>query len=229
MGLKRNLTSEEICDQILFWRQYVSREKISIRISNIVYMGMGEPFANKVAVFESIRTLTDKEIYGFGQRHLSVSTAGIVPGIREFADTFSQVNLAVSLHAPNNSLRETLMPIAKSYPLDKLMDVLTYYVKKTNRQLFIEYILLKDINDRDKDAVGLGNLLQDSFSENMQLIHVNLIVYNATGTELEASSKERARRFEKILSQFKISASIRKNLGQEIQGACGQLSTKQQR
>ncbi|MGI5828415.1 MAG: radical SAM protein [Patescibacteria group bacterium] len=147
MGFIRNMTAEEICDQILFWRQYIAKKKLPIRVTNIVYMGMGEPFANKEKVFESIRWLTDKNLYGFGQRHLSISTSGIVPGIREFADTFPQLNLAVSLHAPNDALRETLMPVARTYPLSELMKGLDYYVKKTNRQVFIEYILLKNIND----------------------------------------------------------------------------------
>jgi len=225
MGFIRSMTTEEICDQILFWRQYIASNQLKIHISNIVYMGMGEPFANKEEVFESIRWSTDKNLYGFGQRHLSVSTSGIVPGIKEFTDTFPQVNLAISLHAPTNELRQELMPVAKTHPLDQLVTAMQYYIAKTNRQLFIEYILFEGKNDQDKHAVALGNLITDNFAKQKHLIHVNLIVYNPIQAELRAASQERVTRFKQILEQFRIAVTIRKSLGQEVEGACGQLST----
>jgi 23S rRNA (adenine2503-C2)-methyltransferase len=225
MGLKRDLNSEEICDQILFWKLYISKNKLKIRIGNIVYMGMGEPFANKKNVFESMQILTDSQLYNFGQRHISVSTCGIVPVISEFAKKFSQINLAISLHAPNDKLRSQLMPINKVHNLKQLFPALAKYAQKTNRQIFFEYILIKNINDSDKHALQLGQLFEDYFEKNRHLIHVNLIVFNETDNEFVGSTKNRLQKFKDILEEMKISTSIRKSLGQEIKGACGQLKS----
>ncbi|NMC36180.1 23S rRNA (adenine(2503)-C(2))-methyltransferase RlmN [Candidatus Beckwithbacteria bacterium] len=226
MGLTRNLRAEEICDQVLFWKHYLAQHKLSHRISNLVFMGMGEPFANWENVSASIIWLTDPKLYGFGQRHISVSTSGLVPGIKQFADTFSQVNLAISLHAPNDTLRSQLMPINKRYALAELISAMKYYLAKTNRQIFIEYLLLHEVNDSDKQAVELGNLLTDQFGDSKHLIHVNLIVYNQTDTDFKPATKDQAEHFAAILKEFRISASIRKSLGTDIAGACGQLSAK---
>jgi 23S rRNA (adenine(2503)-C(2))-methyltransferase len=225
MGLKRNLSTEEITDQILFWKQYIAKNRLNIRISNIVYMGMGEPFINKEAVFESIEIFSSSSLYNIGNRKLSVSTCGITQVIEEFATRFPQVNLAISLHAPNQELREKIMPVAKIYPLENLMKQLKKYIQKTNRQLFIEYILLSNENDTDKHAIQLGNLISDYFTDKLHLIHINLIVYNPTNSNLQPTSKEQVQKFKRILENFKIGTTVRKNLGQEIKGACGQLAS----
>ncbi len=225
-GFTRNLTSEEICDQILFWRQYVVSQKLKIRISNIVYMGMGEPFANLDPVLESIQWFIDPKLYGFGQRHISVSTCGIPAGIDKLAQVFPQVNLALSLHAPNDDLRKEIMPVARQFSLEEVMNSLKEYVQNTNRQVFIEYVMLAHKNDTDKHALELGNLLTSFFKDKFHLIHVNLIPYNSTGNTFIGSSIERMGKFESILTHFHISTTIRKSLGQDISGACGQLKGK---
>jgi len=225
MGLIRNLTAEEICDQILFWRQYITNSKLKIRISNIVYMGMGEPFLNQKAVFQSLAWLTDPKLYAFGQRHISVSTCGIVPGIEAFARQFPQVNLAISLHAPSDELRERLMPVAKQFSLEQLMTSLVNYLSLTNRQLFFEYVMLSSINDDDQHALALGNLIKKSYQDKLHLIHLNLIPYNLTGDKFTGSDDKKIKRFANILKEFHISSTVRKSLGQEIAGACGQLSS----
>jgi 23S rRNA (adenine2503-C2)-methyltransferase len=226
MGFVRNLTSEEITDQILFWRQHIANKKLKIRIQNIIYMGMGEPLANTEIVFDSINNFINPNLFGFGSRHLSVSTCGLPSEIKKFADTFSQVNLAISLHAGSQALREKLMPIAKQFPLDQLFDSIHYYLEKTNRKVFFEYILISNENDSDKQALELANLLSNNFSDKLHIIHVNLINFNPIKTDTKATTKDRIKKFQRILENFKISTTIRKSLGQDIAGACGQLYTK---
>jgi 23S rRNA (adenine2503-C2)-methyltransferase len=153
----------------------------------------------KITYITSLEVLTNPQIYNFGSRHISVSTCGIVPVIREFVDKFPQINLAISLHASNQVLREKLMPIAKSYPLSDLMTSLNYYLEKTNRKIFFEYILLFNENDSDKHAIELVNLLSDSFPNKLHLVHINLIVYNQTDTSLSPVSREKAEHFSQIL------------------------------
>lgn len=225
-GLTRNLTAEEITDQILFWRQYIFQNKLKIRISNIVYMGMGEPLLNTDSVFQSLNWLIDPILYGVGQRHISISSCGIIPQIADFAQKFPQINLAISLHAPDDQLRSQLMPVNRQYPLTQLMLVLQNYLKQSNRQLFFEYVMLKDVNDTDDHAIKLGNLLKDYFADMIQLIHVNLIPYNTTNDKFCGSSEIRIKHFERILKQQHIGTTIRKSLGQDIKGACGQLRGK---
>jgi len=222
-GMQRNLTAEEIADQVLFWKQYISQNKLNIRINNIVYMGMGEPMINIENVFQSIYWLIDKELYAIGQRHISISTCGVVPGIESFTKQDWQVNLAISLHAPNDILRSKLMPIAKRYPIKQLMNALRNYLLLSNRQIFIEYIMLGGLNDVDSCAVELGNLLQDNFGNLLHLVHVNLIPYNNTEGDFLQSSSQQLDKFSRILSHFHISSTIRQSLGQDILGACGQL------
>jgi 23S rRNA (adenine2503-C2)-methyltransferase len=225
-GLTRNLTSEEICDQILFWRQYIAQQNLKIRITNIVYMGMGEPFTNLEAVLESIGWFIDPKLYGFGQRHISVSTCGIPAGIEALARTFPQVNLAVSLHAPSDNLRKELIPVAHQFSLEQLMSSLGTYLTTTNRQIFFEYVMLSGKNDADTYAIELGNLLTSYFPGRLHLVHVNLIPYNVTGNDFFGSTIERMEKFESILNHFHIRSTIRKSLGQDISGACGQLKGK---
>ena len=226
LGFFRNLTTEEITDQVLFWRQYIRVNDIDARLSNVVYMGMGEPMHNKKGVFASLRELMNPETFGIGARHLSVSTAGLVPAMREFVDNFPQVNLALSLHAANDELRLKLMPINKAYPLEKLADTLRYAMEQTNRKIFIEYIMLEGENDSDKHANELADYLLSIGRP--ALLHCNLIVYNPTDTPAHhrQATRQRARAFCDVLSARGLPATIRRNLGRDVEGACGQLALK---
>lgn len=221
MGFTRNLTAEEISDQVLFWKQYMRRQNIEGQLSNVVYMGMGEPMLNFDQVKESIRNLTDPELFGLGHRSIAVSTAGVAPGIDRFADEMSQVNLALSLHAANNALRNRLVPVNKAYPLEELKKSLQRYFKKNKRKVFIEYVLLSGENDRLEHAKELIRFIRDVGS--VHLLHVNLIVWNPTDTSHVSSQRETAMKFKEFLLARGVHATLRKNLGLDISGACGQL------
>lgn len=222
MGFKRNLTSEEITDQILFWKQYLKKNKIEGSFSNIVYMGMGEPFNNWKEVSESINILTDEKLFGFGSRSLSVSTSGIVSGIEKMANEFPQVNLAISLHFASDEKRSRFMPVNQVDNLESLKNGLKKYFQITKRKVFLEYIMLDGINDTALDAKMLADFI---FSiGNTHLLHVNLIRYNTTSEQLTPSTKTRTQNFKAELEKHKVSATIRKSLGDEIKAACGQLA-----
>lgn len=253
-GFKRNLTSEEITDQVLFWRQYMannfefrisnfesnSNDKISnlkldhskfkidskLKIKNskfsVVYMGMGEPFLNWDNVSQSMKDLINPELFGFGSRSISVSTAGIPEGIEKMAAEFGQVNLAISLHFPTDAGRSKFMPINKKFNLSELMNSLRTYVRTCNRKVFLEYIMLDGINDSMDDADNLIKYVKSIGK--LQLFHVNLIRYNATSGELQPSPAGVVREFRDYLSRNGISVTTRKSLGEDIQGACGQLA-----
>lgn len=221
LGFKRNLTAEEIADQVLFWRQYLKKFQ-SHNISNVVYMGMGEPFLNWENVSESLKILTDKNLLGMGSRSISVSTSGIVEGIEKMAHEFPQVNLAISLHFADDTRRSQFMPVNKKDNLESLRQGLKKYFQATNRQVFIEYIMLDRINDTPEDARKLASYIKSI--EKLQLLHVNLIRYNATIPDLKPSSREKTEHFKKMLSENGVSATIRKSMGEEIKGACGQLA-----
>jgi len=231
MGFKRNLTAEEISDQILFWRQYLKAKNLNLKsknskgentLSNIVYMGMGEPFLNWENVRDSLRMFTQKDLFGLGSRSLSVSTAGISDMIEKFADEFPQVNLAVSLHFADEAKRSEYMPINRNYNLEKLRASLKKYFLKTKRKVFLEYIMLDEANDSEKDAKKLVKYIQSI--GNIKLLHVNLIRYNSISNSMNPSSKEKTVRFKNFLLESGINVTIRKSLGQDIQGACGQLA-----
>lgn len=224
MGYLRNLKPEEICDQVLFWKQYLSRTNKTDAISNVVYMGMGEPFLNFDAVRTSIEMLTDIDYFGFSRRSISVSTAGIIPGIDRFTNELKQVNLAISLHAANNTLRAKLAPINKAYPLEMLVKSLRHYFVKNHRKVFLEYVLLKDENDKISHAKELMEFMSQVGSE--RLLHVNLIVWNPTDTNHAPATRESAVKFRDYLSDNGVHVTIRKNLGLDIAGACGQLAVK---
>lgn len=227
MGLLRNLTSEEITDQVLYWRQFIERRKMKARLSNVVYMGMGEPFHNTKQVFASIEELKNPETFNMGSRHISVSTSGLLKPIYEMADRFPQVNLAISLHAANDTLRSGIMPINKAFPLDKLATALNEYLQKTNRKVFIEYILLEDENDSLEHARELVDFLNTI--KPRKLLHVNLIVYNQTDSKHRQASRATATEFKDYIDSRGMSVTIRKNLGRDIDGACGQLAVLDQK
>lgn len=221
-GLKRNLSPDEIISQYLFWAQYLKKNKPEEKITGVVFMGMGEPFFNYDALAESIRVMTDPELIGLGDRHISVSTAGHVPGIRRFAKDFPQVNLAISLHAVEDELRTRLVPLNEKYPLEQLSKAIKDYIYSTKRKVFIEYVLLGGVNDSQTAAKKLSDWIKSV--ENVKYFNVNLIPYNDTAREFKAPAKERAQIFSNLLLMFAISATIRKSLGADIKGACGQLA-----
>ncbi|MBD3328413.1 23S rRNA (adenine(2503)-C(2))-methyltransferase RlmN [Candidatus Peregrinibacteria bacterium] len=219
LGFYRNLNYEEIHDQVLFYSQKLVQE--GKRISNIVFMGMGEPFMNYDEVIRSINFFNDKSGLNIGARSITVSTSGICEGINKLADFDKQVNLAVSLHAPNQKLRENIMPIARKYDLKKLMEEIENYIKKTNRRVSYEYIMLKGINDSEECATQLSGLIKD------QLCHVNLIPYNETDhAGKSTSNNDTINRFRDIISNNGIAVTVRKNMGNDIDAACGQLANK---
>lgn len=233
IGFKRDLTAEEITDQILFWRQYLKGDfkmfenrKLEITncnvISNIVYMGMGEPFNNWKNVSESIRNFIDKKLFGFGSRCLSVSTSGITEGIVKLAQEFPQVNLAISLHFARDEKRSRFMPVNKKDNMESLRNALKKYFQITKRKVFLEYIMLEGINDTALDARLLAEYVKSTGFR--QLLHVNLIRYNTTSFELKPSSKNKTNFFKTELEKYHLSVTIRKSLGDEIKAACGQLA-----
>ena len=191
------------------------------KVTNIVFMGMGEPFHNYENVMNAVYILNDPKKLAFGSRHITISTSGVVSQIKKFTQEGLQVNLAISLHAPNEKLRSSLMPINDTYSLEALMDSLDEYVKKTGRRIFYEYIMLKDKNDSCDCAQELGKLLQG------KLAHVNLIPFNPGANEEILGSEEKGiRAFQKVLTDYGVPSTIRVTLGQDIDGACGQLATK---
>jgi 23S rRNA (adenine2503-C2)-methyltransferase len=219
LGFKRNLTTEEITDQVLYFQLRLIAE--GERVDNIVYMGMGEPFLNYENVMKSIQIFNDKLTFNIGARHMTVSSSGIIPGIEKFIKDGGQVNLAISLHAPNQFLRIKLMPISKRYVLSDLMEICKKYIERTHRRVSYEYVMLDRVNDSEKDAHELSKLLRG------QLCHVNLIPYNETDMKgMKGSPKNRVDNFKSILEIHHIPVTVRMSLGKDIAAACGQLAAK---
>ena len=160
LGFKRNLAADEIVDQVLLFARYLKKE--NLRATNAVFMGMGEPFLNYENVLSGIRILNDKDGFNLGARKMSISTAGITQGIDKFAKENLQVNLAISLHAPNQELRQKLMPISKKYSLAKVIRSVENYVAKTNRQIMFEYLLIRGVNDSEEQAKELADIMNNS-------------------------------------------------------------------
>ncbi|MBN1494250.1 23S rRNA (adenine(2503)-C(2))-methyltransferase RlmN [Candidatus Peregrinibacteria bacterium] len=219
MGFRRNLTYEEIVDQALYFEQELLTK--GERVNHIVFMGMGEPFLNYDEVIKAAKMFNDPAGFNISFRHITVSTSGIIPGIKQMINDIPQANLAVSLHAPNDKLRKKLMPVAKTYLMNELMETCKEYTHKTHRRITYEYVMLKDINDSDKCAHELSSLLRG------QLCHVNLIPFNETYSKgIKASVKNRIDSFAHILKINGIPATIRVSMGKEINAACGQLAGK---
>ncbi len=224
LGLRRDLTSDEIVSQAVFWRGYLRENNIAGTYTNIVYMGMGEPFMNWENVKESITILTDESLCDFPNRGVSVSTSGVVPGIEKFADTFGQINLAISLHFAFDEKRDEYMPVNKAYNLERLKKSLQYYLSKNKRRLFIEYIMLDGINDSKEDAVALTKYLRSIGDK--KLIIVNLIKYNSIDEGFTPSTTDSVQKFKELVKRGGIACTIRKSIGDDIHGACGQLAGK---
>lgn len=222
LTFKRSLTWEEMADQVIYFARYLKRN--NEELNHVVYMGIGEPFRNYDNLMKSLNILMDPRYVGLGARKITVSTAGIVEKIRQFADEPFQVNLALSLHAPTQELREKIMPIALRYKLDDLMDAIRYYTEKTGRRISFEYVMLKGINDTEKCAKQLAKLVKG------MLCHVNLIPYNATDIpDIHGSEKQTIHTFQEILKEAGVAATTRVSLGQDIAAACGQLANKAQK
>jgi 23S rRNA (adenine2503-C2)-methyltransferase len=215
-GLIRNLEPSEMLEQIY----YIERQ-LDCPISNIVVMGTGEPFDNYDNLLKFLRIITSKEGRNLSQRSITVSTCGIVPRIDQFANEGLQVNLAISLHGPDDEIRQSMMPIAKKYQYDILLASCKNYTDKTNRRITFEYSLINGVNDSVEQATKLAASLKG------MLCHVNLIQVNQVeGKDYTKTSESKAERFKNILIKHHISTTIRRSLGRDIEAACGQLRRK---
>ena len=214
---KRNLETYEIVLQIL-----KVEELTGLRVSHIVVMGIGEPFDNYENVMKFLEIVNNPFGLEIGQRHMTVSTCGIVPKIYEYADFPLQVNLAISLHASNNKTRDILMPINKAYKIEELIEAISYYIDKTNRRVTIEYILIEDINDSVKDANELADILRGLN------VYINLIPYNEVlENPYKRSPLENRQRFYDTLKKRGLNVTLRREQGSDIDAACGKLRSKE--
>jgi 23S rRNA (adenine2503-C2)-methyltransferase len=215
MGFKRDLTPQEIVDQILYWNQKIYPKYVG----RVVFMGMGESFLNWDNILAAINIINSKDGLNIGARKISISTAGIVDKIVEFANLGTQINLAVSLHSTDQKKRESFMPIAKKYKLNELKKACLYYVNKTNRQLFFEYALMnKNTNQND------AKLLVD-FIKSHHLFFLNLIPLNPINDGMNPATKDQQKLFINYLNKNNIEYSLRHSFGQNLKAACGQLAT----
>lgn len=212
-GLSRNLTAGEIMSEILVVEKYLND-----RINHIVIMGTGEPFDNYPNLSKFLRIVHEPKGRNLSFRNITVSTCGVIPGIEKFTEDFPQVNLAISLHAVENDLRSSMMPINQKYPLEKLIEAARRYAESTGRRVTFEYTMINGVNDGKKDAEKLATLLSG------MLCHVNIIPLNKVeGSGFDTVSRKKAMEFAKLLEKLRIPATVRRELGADIQGACGQL------
>ena len=216
-GFTRHLTTGEIVEQVI--RASRRARALGRRLSNVVYMGMGEPMANEATVWESVERIHGD--LGLSARHITISTVGILPGIRALAQRPLPVNLAVSLHAANDPLRDELVPINRRYPIDDLVDACRAYLDVKRRRVSFEWALIDGVNDRDRDAAELAALCRRLRPS----AHVNLIPLNPTpGYPTRGSSLRRVHEFRDLLESLGVNATVRQNRGTEIDAACGQLA-----
>ncbi|MBO0470948.1 23S rRNA (adenine(2503)-C(2))-methyltransferase RlmN [Enterococcus sp. DIV0242_7C1] len=222
---QRDLTAGEIVAQIMLVQHYFDQRGQGERVSHVVVMGIGEPFDNYDNLMNFLHTINDAKGLAIGARHITVSTSGLVPKIKEFADNGLQVNLAISLHAPNNDVRTSIMRINRSFPIEKLMEAVDEYIEKTNRRITFEYIMLSHVNDRPEHAQQLADLLKNK----KKLTYVNLIPYNPVSEHDQYSRSDKADvlKFYDVLKKNGINCVIRKEHGTDIDAACGQLRSKQ--
>ncbi|HEY9582503.1 MAG TPA: 23S rRNA (adenine(2503)-C(2))-methyltransferase RlmN [Savagea sp.] len=221
----RDLTAGEIVEQIMNVQHHLDEVGKDERVSHIVVMGIGEPFDNYTNLMDFLRVVNDQDGLSIGARHITVSTSGLAPKIREFADEDIQINLAVSLHAPNDELRTSIMKINKAFPIREVMDAVDYFISKKNRRITFEYILIDDVNDHPEEAIQLANLLQKM----RHLAYVNLIPYNPVDehSQYKRSKTEAIEKFHKMLQNRGIQSGVRYENGADIDAACGQLRSKQ--
>lgn len=215
-GFRRNLTAEEIMLQVM-----ILIKRTGSKPTNIVFMGMGEPFFNRHALFASIDALTEPKGLGLATRRITISTSGVIEGIAELAGRPGEVNLAVSLHAADDITRTALVPLNKRYPVERLREAIGSYCSLTGRRVTLEVVLLKNVNDQHNDALNLVN-----FCEGL-IAHVNIVRFNSfPGSAYEPSPENNEREFRKILKKAGIAVTVRRSKGQEILAACGQLAGK---
>lgn len=217
MGYRRNLSSGEIIAQVMYYAQMLKPQDEVV--TNVVFMGMGEPFHNYDNTLAAVDRLNDADGYNFGARRMTISTVGLVPQIRRFADEQRQVNLAISLHAAEDEERLAIMPVNKRYKIDEVLDACRYYVDKTHRRVTFEWALISGVNDTPEVARKLAARLKGL------LCHVNAIPLNPTaGYAGQATDRERAEIFKQTLEQAGIPCTIRMRRGIDIQAGCGQLA-----
>lgn len=218
MGFRRHLSSGEIVEQVLYYARSLQKEGLSV--TNIVLMGMGEPFHNYDASLQAIDRMNHAQGLNFGARRFTISTVGLVPMIRRFAEEQRQVNLAVSLHAAKDELRSSMLPVNRKYALEELMSACREYVQATRRRITFEWALIQDVNDSVEEARNLASLLQGL------LCHVNVIPLNPTRKYSgKATTRERALAFQAELERNGIACTIRMRRGIDIQAGCGQLAS----
>ena len=217
MGFETNLAAEDIISQVIHFADIL--QKRGEHVTNLVFMGMGEPMANYDEMIRAVKILTHDRGFGLGQRHITISTIGIPSGIDKLAEENLQIGLAISLHAPNNELRKKLVPTAGSHSVEDIIDAGRRYYQKTGRRVTFEYALMAGINDSPKIAKELSSLLQGNGS------HVNLIPINPTAGDFKRPSQESVLEFEQILSSAGVNCTVRVEKGTEISAACGQLRT----
>ncbi len=233
MGLLRNLSPGEIIEQVLWAARELKNQEprtknqepgtknqeLAVGLTNVVFMGMGEPFANYDRWWQAVERLHDPKGFNLGARSLTVSTVGLVPGILRLAEEALPINLAISLHAPDDELRGEMMPVNRRYPIAALMEATRAYIAKTNRRVSFEYVLLQGKNDEPQQAAALAELLQG------MLCHVNLIPWNPVpGAPLGRSERARVLRFQQVLQEAGVACTVRVERGVAIAAACGQLA-----
>ena len=217
MGFEANLKAEHIVSQVIHFAEILQQR--GEHVTNLVFMGMGEPMANYDEMIRAVKILTHDRGFGLGQRHITISTIGIKSGIERLAEEDLQIGLAISLHAPNNELRKKLVPTASPNSVEDIIESGRNYFKKTGRRVTFEYALMAGINDSPETAMELANLLKGNGS------HVNLIPINPTAGDFSRPTEESIHKFERILSNAGVNCTIRIEKGTEISAACGQLRT----
>lgn len=220
MGYKGKLTSREIIDQVLHFERYL--KQFNEKVTNVVYMGMGEPMLNLEAILDSIEVLNNPEKIGIGNRRVTVSTSGYTRQMKQLFESGFRGRLAISLHASNQQIREELMPVAKQHNLDELMQTIDEYTKLTNKRVSYEYIMIDGITDTDDSIRELTKLFRH------RLAHINLIPYNRIrGVDYKTSPKERVSIFAEQLNKAGIPTTIRITMGADVDAACGQLASQE--
>jgi 23S rRNA (adenine2503-C2)-methyltransferase len=220
MGYGGSLSAIEIVDQVLYFQRYL--KQFEQKVTNIVFMGMGEPMLNLKEVMGAIAMFTDSDKMAMSSRRITVSTSGYIPQLKQLIASGFRGRLAISLHAPNQELRAKLMPVAKIFNLDDLMNTLDEFVALTNKRVSYEYIMLKGVNDQEEHAIQLVKMFQK------RLAHLNLIPYNPIAEEdFERSSKSDLAKFTNILKNHNINYTIRITMGDDVNAACGQLADRE--
>jgi len=219
VGFKRQLTVDEITDQILYFR------KNHQEVHSISFMGMGEPLMNP-RIFDAVEILTTEKLFNMSQRRLSISTVGIIPGIQKLTEKYPQVNLAFSLHSPFEEQRNILVPANKTHPLPQVMKVLERHAQVTGRKIFVAYLILDDFNDTEEHAKAVVNLINSLNPKVRYLFHLNLLRYNPAegiADKYKKTEESNIKRFQKLLAESNVPSTIRASFGVDIDAACGQL------